>query len=300
MDCEDSFYVTLPSNVDGDGVVKITGKNNSLSSWSTQLRQWIHLDGHYEVGLAEFSYTKSWFTINTRQEITLCLIEGICLYGFNLQFIEPGVYPDIRSLIDTIQDSLNAIKLEWIERPLIQLAESGVEVEILPGKIKDGEIFGGLDVYPKFGEELTGILGIPPFKVRSEFNSSDDYFEYYEEKVKPHYLGIFKVDHPLKTVTPYDLRAGIHSLFVYTDIIKHRYVGNTMAQLLRKIEVPNESKFGDQINLIYERPHYHPIISPSICSIEITIRDDTDTPIQFKFGRCFAVLHFRRISYQNE
>ena len=319
---EDSFYVTLPSNVNVDETeMSKDEERNSMTSWTTQLRQWIHLEGVYEVGLAEFSYTYSWFNITKKQEIMLCEIDGSCL-EYDVQYLEPGVHTDIHRLVKIIQEKIDTIKIgfeevewnrkysteidesgsietikiayediAWKRKPLIKVDESGSRVQVLPGEVSGGTgIPAGTLLYPKFSDDLSQLLGLPTFSPRGKF----DAFNY--KKIFNDDLNITNVFKDDSEFHPFDLRAGIHSLFVYTDIIKHRYVGNTMAQLLRKVEVPNAAKFGDQINITFERPHYHPIASPSLSTIQLTIRDDTDTPIPFTFGRCFAVLHFRRVN----
>lgn len=287
---EESFYVTLPSNVKaGENSNQIDVENNSMTSWLTQLHHWIHLEGEYEVGLAEFSYTYSWFNINTKQQIMLCEIDGTCLKAEN-QFLEAGIYNDINKLVTILQAKIESFDVPWWRKPTVRLGDSGTAIQVLPGEVKVGGVLAaGTLLYPKFGDELSGLLGLPSFKPLGHFSTDEARKTYYENKIIPRY---FKYD---ASFHPFDLRAGVHSLFVYSDIIKHRFVGNTKAQLLRKVEIPNSLKFGDQVNLTFERPHYHPLVSPSLCSIAITIRDDTNTPISFKFGRCFAVLHFRRI-----
>lgn len=288
---EESFYVTLPSNVktENNSVSSDDAVENSMTSWLTQLHHWIHLEGSYEVGLAEFSYTYSWFNINKKQPIMLCQIDGTCLKVDN-QYVEPGIYNDIHKLLDIIKKKMASFKVTWWRKPVIKMGESGTSIQVLPGEVRaSGALEGGTLLYPKFGDELSGLLGLPSFKPRGEFSTDEAKKTYYDNWIVPHYFNYDGKFHP------FDLRAGVHSLFVYSDIIKHRFVGNAMAQLLRKVEIPNSVNFGDQINITFERPHYHPITSSSLCSIQITIRDDTDSPISFKFGRCFAVLHFRRI-----
>lgn len=289
---EDSFYVTLPSNVNESGI-SLDEEKNSMTSWTTPLKQWIHLEGEYEVGLAEFSYTYSWFNITKVQEIMLCEIDGSCLM-YDVQYLQPGTHTDIHRLVKILQEKIDKIGIGgkgWNRKPVIRVDESASAIQVLPGEVKGGAgIPGGTLLYPKFSDDLSQLLGLPTFSPRGAIEEKDYTKVFYDNRNITHH---FRYDSGMHQ---FDLRAGVHSLFVYSDIIKHRYVGNTMAQLLRKVEVPNSAKFGDQINITFERPHYHPVASPSLCTIQITIRDDTDSPIPFTFGRCFAVLHFRRIN----
>ena len=290
---EDSFYITLPSNVkvESSGAV-VEDSKNSLTSWKTDLHSWIHLEGEYEVGLAEFSYTYSWFNINTPQEIWLTLSDGTYLFN-EVKYITPGFHNNIQTLCSQIQQLIFEISdIEWNRQPTLRVSQHGLSLKIAPGEVfRGGKLKAGTLIHLKFGDELAGILGLPLFKPSGFVMMDTGAKTFYDTVSPPQYM---KELLPMSESFQYDLTAGIHSLFVYTDIIKHRFVGNAKAQLLRKVEIPPNLKYGDQVNITFERPHYHPIITPSLCSIEIAIRDDTDTPISFQFGRCFAVLHFKK------
>ena len=94
--------------------------------------------------------------------------------------------------------------------------------------------------------------------------------------------------------SPYELFSSFHSLFVYCDIIKPSYVGDSFTQLLRFVEIPPNAQFGEQIVLTYPDTHYFPLNTREFNSIEIDIRDDTGRRIPFLFGRTLVILHFRR------
>lgn len=90
------------------------------------------------------------------------------------------------------------------------------------------------------------------------------------------------------------VRRGVHALYVYSDIIRSVRVGDTMSNLLRIVEVPDKSSFGDQITLNYVKPQYKMLASNEITSIEILITDGSGERIPFRFGRTIVTLHFRR------
>jgi hypothetical protein len=83
----------------------------------------------------------------------------------------------------------------------------------------------------------------------------------------------------------------ISSLYLYTDIIEHQFVGDTFAPLLRTIAVPNNLRYGDNISHDYIQPHYIPIIRNNIDNIEIDF--DTGESIQFVSGKVIVKSHFR-------
>lgn len=93
---------------------------------------------------------------------------------------------------------------------------------------------------------------------------------------------------------PANLWENDHSLFVYTNIIKHRLVGDSKSQLLRVVEI-SKRNFGEQNTEIYNPPQYHPLISNSFESIEIEIRSKSGELVKFLDGHIVIVLHFKKI-----
>lgn len=89
------------------------------------------------------------------------------------------------------------------------------------------------------------------------------------------------------------IRGGRYSLFVYTDIIRSVHVGDTKANLLRMVDIPESVQFGDQVVIRYQSPEYKRLATTSI---EIYIKDDSGEDIPFEFGRTICTLHFKRIN----
>ena len=85
----------------------------------------------------------------------------------------------------------------------------------------------------------------------------------------------------------------INTLFVYCDCIDYQYIGDTYAPLLRVVAVPNELQYGDNVNLIFDSPHYVPVSRNTINTIEISLLDDIGELIQFNYGKVIIKLHFR-------
>lgn len=59
------FYITLPSNVSSTEYFP----ENTVVNYYTKLAQRVVLDGSWEVGLSEVSFTNSWYNITTNQSI---------------------------------------------------------------------------------------------------------------------------------------------------------------------------------------------------------------------------------------
>ena len=93
---------------------------------------------------------------------------------------------------------------------------------------------------------------------------------------------------------PFELVGGYHSLFVYCDIVRPSFVGDSYTQLLRIVEIPPKTSYGDQIVITYPNIQYIPVMNREFETIEIDIKDDTGLQIPFEFGRSIVVLHFRK------
>ena len=98
------------------------------------------------------------------------------------------------------------------------------------------------------------------------------------------------------THQPYDLGHVYYGLYVYCDLISPSFVGDSMSQLLRYVEIPPEVKFGNQIVLSYPDTHYIPVYQNEFGSIEIDIKDEYGNHFPFEFGRSIIILHFRKIN----
>ena len=92
----------------------------------------------------------------------------------------------------------------------------------------------------------------------------------------------------------FDLNGGIHSLFVYCDAIKSSFVGDTSSPLLRAVDIPSNKKFGNTCSIQFTEIFFVPCNFRELYQIEISIKDDTNQPIGFKFGKTLLLLIIRR------
>ena len=69
-------------------------------------------------------------------------------------------------------------------------------------------------------------------------------------------------------------------------------VGDIKAPLLRVVDTAEI--FGDLIYRLYATPQYVPVSRKEFNTLEIDIRDDTERPVPFEFGKVVETLHFRR------
>jgi hypothetical protein len=92
------------------------------------------------------------------------------------------------------------------------------------------------------------------------------------------------------------LRFDLDTMFVYSDIIKYQYVGDSSKQLLRAVFVSNNEYSQCKT---YDSPHYVPVTKNYIDSIQITIKDSFNDLFKFISGSELVIvkLHFRPQKY---
>lgn len=82
------------------------------------------------------------------------------------------------------------------------------------------------------------------------------------------------------------------TLFVYCDIIQDQYVGDTMAPLLRTVRTSSDKS---NVSIMYENPHYVPLKTTRLSTINISIMDHFGKQILFSdnLKRTIVKLHFK-------
>ena len=89
-----------------------------------------------------------------------------------------------------------------------------------------------------------------------------------------------------------NMTEGFDTLYVYTDIVESRIVGDTLATLLRAL--PISGRHGDRVSDRFTNVQYVPLLCSNFHSIEVDIRDDMGRRVPFEYGRVTVTLNFRR------
>ena len=302
----DSFYITLPSN---DFTFR---KTNTLASFKIELPSPINVRD-YQVALSEITYTNSWH--NVLSDMVLGLYTHIGPHQvkyYDVSFLYKGRYDSPIEIVEKINDEL--VKMaEYVESLIAhepeetnETSENNYRPQIDYPTIafnNTKRFFGirngrsrkntGLNICMSI--DLIKFLGLK----RNELISNPKIVEFPEERTR-------RQTYPKKQITlyavdednpdkhrPFDIAAGVHSLYLYTDVIKHNVVGCNYSQLLRVLEIPRSSSFGDQVVLSYPNPHYFDLEDNTINTIHIWLKDDTGKDISFQFGKIVVVLNFR-------
>lgn len=254
----DSFYITLPSNVTTNG----RNMTNTAANFVTRLAFPTPLNGNWEVGLTEISYTNSWFNIQKDQEIRLEFENE-----YNISQLRAGKYETIMELIGELNIIVGSFK-DRFENPPSFIVDKRRRRVILANGLHRGKIVG-----LSLSQELSDLLGFAEIL--------------YNESSKEAYGRIVTAQRP------YELSAGLHSLYIYTNVVAPSYVGDSYLNLLRVVNIDQKADFGQQVVSTFHNPNYLKVQSNELNVIEIECKDDTGAPFPFHFGRTVITLHFR-------
>lgn len=274
------FYLTLPSNSSEKYY-----PDNTLTHFTTKLHNDMALIGDWEVGLTEIMYPRNWYNVNNQHMIISCVNCTKIVPEFTSDeripptyelfvVIPSGYYNSISELVDTMNTSI----AKAYRRPVREWSINGVNRHIdesLWPKFhynkQNRNVYLTLHPYMdvSFTEKLSKIIGIE--------NARDD--------------GISEVL-ITKSRQAADIEGGLHALYVYCDLLECVPVGDTMAPLLRIVQVSGSR--GDMSHIQYDQPRYVPLQKKTFDSVEIDIRDDIGDPIPFDSGKLIVTLHFRR------
>lgn len=253
----------------------------------TQLPSGLSLGTEWRVGLCEIHYTNSWFNLNGFNDVGIVEVSRPNVRHSYYAAIEPGRYNDINQLLSLIRQSIKTDS-EITVSPKIDCNTFSRRVVMTHGKTKDNKLL----MY-RFGAELSDLLGISSGFVSKTSalmdNMPDDIRNNVSNAILP---AANKTDEVLESKTSFDLSGGINSLYVYSDLVDYTTVGDVKAQLLRVVKIPSDAKFGDAVNITFERPYYIPLSKRDVRSIEIEIKDDAGSLVNFAFGRVEVTLHF--------
>ena len=90
----------------------------------------------------------------------------------------------------------------------------------------------------------------------------------------------------------YDISRGFAAMYVYCSVCAPQIVGDVYAPLLRAVATKGQR--GDYIIKSYGEPHYVPVNTDEVNTIEINIKDDTGADVPFTIGKVICKLHFRQ------
>jgi hypothetical protein len=232
----------------------------------------LELKGEWEVALTEISYTVDWYNIPHNMDIQI-----VCGDVINETMLVAGHYGTIEFLMDQINLLFSSFTTDFEKVPMLIMNSVTRKVSLLKGE-SHGII---LDIF--FPDELAFLLGFSTkLKNKSEYNLRSKRHNFTDKVVEADF--------------PYEITGGLHSMYIYSDIVKPSFVGDTYAQLLRVINVDHKSKWSEQTGTTFNNLNYHQVSGNAITTIEVSLKDDTGDLFPFQGGRTWLTLHFRKKS----
>jgi hypothetical protein len=287
MNTRNSFYIQLASNVRH----KDLNQSNRVAKFKTILAEKLTLTDDWEVGLAEVSFTYSWYNIYENHSIGV--IDSSSRIQLGTDPIFKGYFNSVEELVKEINNKLeNSFYGQYHSLPQLSYNKYLNRVVIKTGITQEGPKKRRL--FPICDESLQVLLGIREitnFPLANNLETPE-----MPTCFANRYVGQVKIEPPniITCKYPVLLNSEFTSVYVYTNIIEPVLIGDTFAKLLRQCEIPNHSEFGDQCVVKYDNLYYFSLCAQEFESIEIELRLDTGDLVPFDFGRSAITLHFRK------
>ena len=289
-------HVTLISNAaEGEG-----GDPPSLNKFRTKLASPLILDAdEHEIGVQSIAFNYDWFNLESDGLIQIISLREPSSKTDRKVYAKSSVphdhYATVEELVSAVNKSLIKAFSGYenpkftVPRLVIGHKSRTLSLEGTPTIIAvwadkvfiDKAVTGHREtsIGIEFSSNLRNMLGFHDFE---SFNSNN---------------GIIHPtinDCKLWEGGEVDIKNGIYQLCVYSNIIRHRRVGNHLTQLLRVVQLETEVPFEHRKSYTFNPIQYFPPRLSYISEIEIEIRDDVGRLIPFRKGRTTVELDIRR------
>ena len=290
------FYLTLPSNAS----MKMY-PDNTLAHYITDLPRLIDMTGEWECGLAEIQYPHTWYNIGM-YDTWFFLNETIAMDLTPSARISAGYYKSPMSLMNHVNKGLNSMATDKVRAKLSYSAiTQKMTLHMTPGT--DFTVPRRSALGRMLGFE-SSVISSPPSTVpvilgsimsatisaaeatSTDGNPSTALFLPPKETPDGPYTYRKEAEHVVQ------MDQGFDTIYVYTDVVESRIVGDSVAPLLRAL--PVGGRHGETVSDRFTNIHYVPLLYSHFKSIEIDIRDDIGRRVPFEYGRVTVTLHFRR------
>ena len=268
----DHFYITLPSNSSED----VYGKQ-PMSSYKTHLAKQLDLEvDEWEVGMAEIIYPHSWFNVIEATFSIKFINDG--QWGWHEVSVPSALYETPQDLVQTLQDVVNTTiptslrgRIQFLYNDLLRKFTASISPGYMVRFDKSLSIALGL------GDRVT-TLKCSENKIHHGNELKKERMVYDNDKIVSNFV--------------MDLNRGLHTFFVYCDIVESQLVGDAYVPLLRSI--PVQGKNGEVMSHSFDNIHYLPLSRSTFQDVHIHISDDTGKKVPFMYGRVIVKLHLRR------
>ncbi len=253
------FIVTIPNNSS-----ERYYPDNSQNHFKIYLPHELSFETKYEVALLEVTYNQYFYNL-IDQTITITYVKSNQRKIIKINLVD-GYYPNIEKLIEEINDTIqtNSSIHKTIKSKL------NIDYSSLTKKatftIKSNVNLIVLTI----SEKLAKLFGI-------ELNDNNEY----------------ETTQSFTSNYPCDVFRGLHSMYVYTNIIERQIVGDSLVPLLRIIGIDNKNN-DEHVTVRFNNLRYLPVSLNNIRTIEIDLRNEYGDRLPFQSGTVIVSLHFRK------
>ncbi len=276
---------------------------NTLQNYKTRVCITEEFAGKWEVGLVNITYPRMWYNVN--EEDAICYVQFMN-FQTKTATIPVGRYTSVEQLVDALNKALNST-LPATSYQMFEVSYNRLTRKVTYGMINNpnrpeiilvGAEIPGNEVSSddmtnimstsvcgsSFSPGVASILGFEDTQDRKKWNA----------EIHMQNVGTFTGKHVA------DLNRGIHSLYVYCDIMEPCPVGDTRVPLLRTVplqETSDNSTSTMQCTHTFSHVHYHTLRHRYIAEVEIDIKDSIGRPVPFERGELMVTLHLRRAEF---
>ena len=230
---------------------------NTQSSFKVELPKTLHLSHRFEVALSEIHFPVSWKTFSRDRSYTFRVRNNEKQLTQRI-YLPIAYYHTVQEFIDAINSTLES----YFEFHEVDTTSITFKTDQLTQKIT---IDCKEHYMIRFPTETGDMLGL--------------HDKWYSEGI---------------TTAPfvYDISRGFAAMYVYCSVCAPQIVGDVYAPLLRAVATKGQR--GDYIIKSFSEPHYIPVNTDEVNTIEINIKDDTGEDVPFTLGKVICKLHFRQ------
>ena len=277
------FYMTLPSNAS----MKVY-PDNTLAHYITDLPQRIDLTGEWECGLATIQYPHTWYNV-TEEDVWFFLNENDAPSRIPSTKLSSGYYNDPVTFMYHFNKGLYSMCTDKVQAQMSYSAVTQkMTLHMTPNTVFTIPYHSATTSMLGFRRSIVTTL---PVVIATDAEST---------RVRPSTSSVSPPQHPSDDSYPFHNEAddvvnmthGVDTIYVYTDVVESRIVGDSLAPLLRALTI--SGRHGDTVSDRFTNIHYVPLLHSHFHSIEVDIRDDVGRRVPFEYGRVTVTLHFQR------
>ena len=303
---ETSHYITLPCKVTND-----SDPVNKLQNFTVSLPEEFNLQDDWEIGLCEISFPKIWFHVPFDQYIDVLVFKPnennyFSVIKLDDCKIEKGDYI-FEALLDEVNRNINKLFSSYqgdtylktvldkkvTHKPRVSVYENWTFC--WPGVFEENEYF-----YLRFDDMLGNLLGFDKNAITNKaYNEFKKYSEILTRQPKLDKLDFSPHDTPrFRAWKNPNMHRNLKNLYVTIDLVRNSRYREKNSNLIRIVDIPEQSKIGDQITQIYNNVYYFPLVRNSFdkIKVEIFVDDSNDNKYApFSFGEIYLILHLRKV-----